>query len=112
MTLFEQLQRERELARVAHESDPMNADRFLDKAKRLAREEHFNRFEISTEMSVVWFCKTLQNWKALLVPMDYDDLCCVYYEVTYNGDLKVAYVDTYKKQWNTHVRDVDAPDQL
>lgn len=42
---------------------------------------------------VVWFCKTLQNWKAL-VSTDLPD--GMYYEVTYDGDKKEAYLDAYK----------------
>lgn len=43
---------------------------------------------------LVWFCKTLQNWKAL-VSTDLSD--GMYYEVTYNGDKKEVYLDAYKK---------------
>lgn len=43
---------------------------------------------------IVWFCKTLQNWKALVSTTIPDGM---YYEVTYNGDKKEAYLDAYKK---------------
>lgn len=43
---------------------------------------------------VVWFCKTLQNWKALVSTTLPDGM---YYEVTYNGDKKEVYLDAYKK---------------
>lgn len=47
------------------------------------------------QLAVVWFCKVLQNWKALLcTTIDGDGL---YFEVTYNGDRCEAYVDTYHK---------------
>lgn len=49
---------------------------------------------------VVWFCKTLQNWKAL-VSTDLRD--GMYYEVTYNGDQMVAYLDAYKKFENQSI---------
>ncbi len=52
------------------------------------------------DIYIVWFSKTLQNWKALLSTDLHDGL---YYEVTYNGDKHSAYVDTYKKQSNTVV---------
>lgn len=52
------------------------------------------------DIYIVWFSKTLQNWKALLSTDLHDGL---YYEVTYNGDKHSAYVDTYKKQTNTVV---------
>lgn len=49
---------------------------------------------------VVWFCKTLQNWKALVSTTMPDG---AYYEVTYNGDENTAYVDSYKKFDNQSV---------
>ena len=49
---------------------------------------------------IVWFCKTLQNWKAL-VSTDLPD--GMYYEVTYNGDKKEAYLDAYKKFENRKI---------
>ena len=52
------------------------------------------------EVYVVWFCKTLQNWKALLSTTLPDGM---YYEVTYDGDKQVAYIDAYKKFENISV---------
>lgn len=49
------------------------------------------------EVYVVWFCKTLQNWKALVCTTLPDNK---YYEVTHNGDLRETYVDTYEKTDN------------
>ena len=54
------------------------------------------------ELYVVWFCKTLQNWKAL-VSSDHLEFDGVYYEVTYNGLLDEAYVDRYRKESNDRV---------
>lgn len=51
------------------------------------------------DVYVVWYCKTLQNNKALLSTTVPDGM---YYEVTYNGDKKEAYVDAYKK-WKNFV---------
>lgn len=51
------------------------------------------------DVYVVWYCKTLQNSKALLSTTVSDGM---YYEVTYNGDKKEAYVDVYKK-WKNFV---------
>lgn len=49
----------------------------------------------SLEALVVWSCKTLQNYKALITTnvkgLD------LYFEVTFNGDKKEAYLDVYKK---------------
>ena len=49
---------------------------------------------------IVWFCKTLQNWKALVSTTVPDG---VYYEVTYNGDKAEIYLDVYKKWKNLRV---------
>lgn len=46
------------------------------------------------EVYVVWKCKALQNWKYLLSSSLFDGM---YYELTYNGDKKEWYLDTYKK---------------
>lgn len=54
------------------------------------------------DVYVVWFCKTLQNWKALLSTNVPDG---VYYEVTHNGDKNETYVDVYKKWENFCVKD-------
>lgn len=43
---------------------------------------------------VVWWCKTLQNSKALLSTTLADGM---YYEITYNGDKNEFYFDAYKK---------------
>jgi hypothetical protein len=52
-------------------------------------------FEIEMgDVFVVWFCKTLQNWKAL-VATEVCDGC--YFEVTHNGDKNETYIDYYKK---------------
>jgi hypothetical protein len=47
---------------------------------------------------VVWFCKTLQNWKALVST---DLVGGVYYEVTHDGSKNRTYVDQYVKTSNT-----------
>lgn len=51
---------------------------------------------------VVWFCKTLQNWKALISTTLEDG---AYYEVTYDGNKKQCYVDSYVKVDNIVVTD-------
>ena len=50
--------------------------------------------------SIVWYTKTLQNWKALVTTSLGDDR---YYEVTYNGELNEAYIDEYLKAINVVV---------
>ena len=46
------------------------------------------------DIYIVWYCKTLQNWKALVSTNRADGL---YYECTYNGDKKQLYLDVYMK---------------
>ena len=50
--------------------------------------------------SIVWYTKTLQNWKALVTTTLGD---ARYYEVTYNGELNEAYIDEYLKAINVVV---------
>lgn len=52
------------------------------------------------EVYVVWFAYTLGNWKALCSTSLPDGR---YYEVTYHGQRKVAFVDTYVKVDNAEV---------
>ena len=51
------------------------------------------------DVYVVWFCKTLQNWKALVSTTLPDS---TYYEITYNGNTDETYVDVYKK-WENYI---------
>ena len=53
------------------------------------------------DVYVVWFCKTLQNWKALASTTVPDGM---YYELTYNGDKDEMYLDAYKKFENQCIR--------
>jgi hypothetical protein len=57
-----------------------------------------------SEVFIVWFSKTLQNWKALISTTISDGM---YYEVTYNGDKKETYLDAYKKWENVCVKNVE-----
>nr|DAN71763.1 MAG TPA: Protein of unknown function (DUF3290) [Caudoviricetes sp.] len=52
------------------------------------------------DVYVVWFCKTLQNHKALLSTTVSDGM---YYEVTFNGDKDEYYLDAYKKWENVSI---------
>lgn len=56
------------------------------------------------EVYIVWFCKTLQNWKALCGTHHGDGM---YYEVTYNGDNNCVYFDAYKKWDNERIDQED-----
>ena len=80
---------------------------FQTKAINAARTVLFNEFgynanEITPDdMYVVWFSKTLQNWKALVSGVHIKE----YVEVTYNGDKKETYVDVYQKACNRCLKD-------
>lgn len=52
------------------------------------------------EVYIVWKCKILQNWKYLLSTNLFDGM---YYELTYNGDKAVWYLDAYKKFENREI---------
>lgn len=82
---------------------------FIEKAKNAVvnyfndRVEKTDNFKITQEdIYVVWFCKTLQNWKALLSTNVEDGM---YYELTYNGDKNELYLDAYKKWENICIKE-------
>lgn len=52
------------------------------------------------DVYIVWYCKTLQNHKALASTTVPDGM---YYEVTYNGDKNELYLDAYRKWENVKV---------
>lgn len=87
----------------------MTNEEMLAKAKRIVV-EYFNSHSDATdgvqinesEVFIVWFCKTLQNWKALVSTVIPDG---IYYEITHNGDRDTTYVDVYKKWENFSVKD-------
>ena len=54
------------------------------------------------DVYIVWFSKTLQNWKALVSTTIPDGK---YYEVTHDGDKGRTYVDVYVKLANITVED-------
>ena len=65
--------------------------------KNYANEHHFlNDSVCQKDVFIVWYCKTLQNWKALAGIYERDE----YFELTYNGDKKELYLDVYKKLEN------------
>lgn len=57
---------------------------------------------LNFDMYVVWFCKTLQNWKAIVCSTMADGHM---YEVTHNGDKGETYIDDYVKVDNVVVPD-------
>lgn len=84
---------------------------YQEKAKQIVIDYYNEHVEITdnkklkeSEVFVVWFSKTLQNWKALISTTISDGM---YYEVTYNGDKKETYLDAYKKWENACVKDAE-----
>lgn len=73
---------------------------------RESTDENILRAEIEEitlkEVHIVWFSKTLKNWKALVTTDIPDD---VYYEVTHNGNKDETYLDIYKKINNVIIPD-------
>lgn len=66
------------------------------------RSDKTDKFEITKDdVFVVWYCKTLQNHKALLSTTVSDGM---YYELTFNGDKEELYMDAYKKWENRCVK--------
>lgn len=87
-------------------SDP---DQYLKKAKALIAELYYREnitredYKLTVDdLYVVWFAKTLGNWKALISTDKWDNC---YWEVTYNGAKKEAYIDVYYKEHNFCVPD-------
>ena len=83
-------------------------DFMIEKAKQVVV-DYFNKHVDAThtlitkeDTFVVWFCKTLQNWKALVSTTIPDG---IYYEVTHNGDKGETYLDVYKKWENVCIPD-------
>ena len=87
----------------------MGNDAMLKRAKELVVnyfndhvEKTDNKKITEDDVFVVWFCKTLQNWKALVSTTVSDGM---YYEVTHNGDKGETDLDAYKKWENVCIPD-------
>ena len=84
----------------------MGNEQFIEQCKKVVEEytlAHLDKTDTAPpfEVFVVWYCKTLQNHKALLSTTLHDGM---YYEITYNGDKNEAYFDAYKKFENKVVQ--------
>lgn len=86
----------------------MKNDEMLNLCKKVVvdyyndKVEKTDNFKIDLEnVFIVWFSKTLQNFKALVSTTVSDGM---YYEVTYNGDKKELYLDAYKKWENKRIK--------
>ena len=85
----------------------MQSEEFIRKCKWIVAEYFNENVDVTdhrnitvNDVYVVWYCKSLQNHKALLSTNAPDGM---YYEITYNGDRDETYVDVYKK-WKNFVR--------
>ncbi len=66
-----------------------------------SRVEKTDNMQITEDnVFIVWFSKTLQNFKALVSTTVSDGM---YYEITYNGDKNELYLDAYKKWENKKI---------
>jgi len=78
----------------------------MESRERKATELVYNSFTdyISSgeNLKLVWFCKTLQNWKAIVADVSEGGSL---FEVTYNGDKAETYIDMYDKLKNVKVVD-------
>lgn len=77
-------------------------DEFLKKAKRSVVTASKAMRLHEEDVYIVWFAKVLGNWKALIST---DAISGLYWEVTYNGNNKETYVDTYSKSSNVAIAD-------
>lgn len=85
----------------------MDYKNFIQNSKELVARFHNDRDENQLQpddIYIVWYCKTLQNVKALLSTPVSDGM---YYEVTYNGDKNETYFDAYRKVENVVVKGVE-----
>lgn len=84
-----------------YDQDP---DRFLKHAKLFVIGAYNNTVENEDmqlsvdDLYIVWFTKTLRNWKCMISTAREGD--GLYFEVTHNGEALETYVDTYLKVSN------------
>ena len=84
----------------------MGSKEFTNKCREIVA-NYFNKHCEKTDRAditpddvyIVWYCKTLQNHKALASTKVPDGM---YYEITHNGDKNETYVDAYNK-WDNFV---------
>lgn len=84
----------------------MTDNTFIQLCKHLVKEYAEQHLDKSDDIPcfdvyVVWYCKTLQNWKALLSTTLNDGM---YYELTLNGYKEEIYLDAYKKFENRCIK--------
>lgn len=86
---------------------PIAANVYINTARLVVHRYYHEQLENARypldleEVYVVWFSKTLKNWKALVSTTQEDAL---YYEVTHNGYDNETYLDVYAKMHNETFR--------
>lgn len=68
--------------------------------KYYASYPEINQHISSGDVFIVWYCKTLQNWKALASTTQADGM---YFELTLNGSQNELYLDAYMKIENRRI---------
>lgn len=88
--------------------DEIKGDQFMIRARQIVL-THANQVKDPAypaltlgDVYIVWFAKTLQNWKAVLSTTRADGLI---YETTHDGNLGVTYLDVYSKIYNQQIDD-------
>lgn len=80
--------------------------RYQDKAMQLVRDHvdagYPENLRPKYDIFLVWSCKTLQNWKAIVGTTMPDGQL---FELTHNGDKKETYLDEYTKIDNVVIPD-------
>ena len=66
--------------------------------------ETYNESLTIKDLHLVWFSKTLQNYKCVIIDLNENQR---YYECTYNGDKKEIYLDVYNKEYNVVINSSD-----
>lgn len=97
----------KELLKKKKENKIMSSEKFIGLCKENVM-KYFNENADKTDnvlitqedVYLVWYCKTLQNHKALLSTNISDGM---YYELTYNGGKNELYLDAYKKWQNVKI---------
>ena len=79
---------------------------FTEKARKIVFKEVEGVIDTTFDkVRVVWFSKTLQNWKAIVAILEPNGYL---FEVTYNGKKKETYIDSYRKYDNVRIRDMES----
>ena len=76
-------------------------EKAIEAARKVLIENLGHQTINSEDMFIVWFCKTLQNWKAIVIGRTIEE----FIEVTHNGDRNETYVDVYYKTKNVCIKD-------